>query len=61
MKSHHPNPNWTYVPDHPCRILIIGGTGSGKTNALLNVINYQLYIDKIYFNAKNPYEARKQL
>ena len=61
MKSHHPNPNWTYIPDHPCRILIIGGTGSGKTNALLNLINYQPYIDKIYFNAKNPYEAKKQL
>ena len=61
MKSHHPNPNWTYIPDHPCKILIIGGTGSGKTNALLNLINYQPYIDKIYFNAKNPYEAKKQL
>ena len=61
MESHHHNPNWTYIPDHPCRISIIGGTGSGKTNALLNLINYQPYIDKIYFNAKNPYEAKKQL
>ena len=29
-------PNWLYIPDHPYRILIIGGSGSGKTNALLN-------------------------
>ena len=33
------NLNWPYIPDHPCRILIIGGLGSGKTNALLNLIN----------------------
>ena len=25
-----------YIPDHPCIILIIGSSGSGKTNALLN-------------------------
>ena len=30
------NPNWPYIPNHPYRILIIGGSGSGKTNALLN-------------------------
>ena len=30
------NKNWPYIPDHPCRILIIGGSGSGKTNALMN-------------------------
>ena len=28
------NKNWPYIPDHPYRILIIGGSGSGKTNAL---------------------------
>ena len=60
MESHHHNPNWTYIPDHPCRISIIRGTGSGKTNALLNLINYQPDIDKIYFKAKNLYEAKKQ-
>ena len=27
---------WPFVPDYPCRMLIIGGSGSGKTNALLN-------------------------
>ena len=30
--------NWPYIPDHPYRILIIGGSGSGKTNVLLNLI-----------------------
>ena len=29
------NPKWPYIPDHLCRILIIGSSGSGKTNALL--------------------------
>ena len=37
-----------YIPDHPYRILIIGGFGSGKTNALLNLINKQDDIDQIY-------------
>ena len=35
------NPNWPFIPDHPCRILIIGGSGSGKTNVLLNLIRHQ--------------------
>ena len=33
------NKNWPYIPDYPYRILIIGGSGSGKTNTLLNLIN----------------------
>ena len=32
------NPSWSYIPDHPNRILIIGGLGSGKTNALLSLV-----------------------
>ena len=36
------NPNWPYIPDHPYRILIIGDSGSGKTNALLNLINISI-------------------
>ena len=35
MKIKHHNSKWPYIPDHPCRILIIEGSGSGKTNALL--------------------------
>ena len=37
-KSEH-NKNWSYIPYYPYRILIIGGSGSGKTNTLLNLIN----------------------
>ena len=33
------NEKWPYIPDHPCRNLITGGSGSGKTNALINLIN----------------------
>ena len=45
-KTKH-NSKFPYIPDHPYRILIIGGSGSGKTNALLNLINNQPNIDKI--------------
>ena len=30
------NEKWPYIPDHSYRILITGGSGSGKTNTLLN-------------------------
>ena len=50
-----------YIPDHPYRILIIGGSGFGKTNVLLNLINNQPDIDKIYLYAKDPYEAKYQI
>ena len=36
------------IPDHPYRILIIGGSGSRKTNALLNLIKEKDDIDKTY-------------
>ena len=52
------NSKWPYIPDDPYRILIIGGSGSGKTNALLNLINNQPDIDKIYLYAKDPYEKK---
>ena len=54
------NSKWPYISDHPYRILIIGGSGSGKTNALLNLINNQADIDKIYLYAKEPYEKKYQ-
>ena len=47
------NEKWPYIPDHPHRILIIGGFGSGKTNTLLNLINEQRDIDEIYLYAKD--------
>ena len=49
------NKKWPYIPDHPFRILIIGGSGSGKRNGLLNLIENQPDIDKIYLYAKDPY------
>ena len=58
-KKQH-NLNLPYIPDHPYRILIIGGSGTGKTNALLNLINSQQDIDKIYLHAKDPYEDKYQ-
>ena len=41
-------------------ILITGGLGSGKTNLLLNLIENQPDIDKIYLYAKDPYESKYQ-
>ena len=49
------------IPDHPYRILIAGGSGYGKTNALLNLTNHEADIDKIYLYAKNSYEAKFQV
>ena len=54
------NSKWSYIPNNPYRILIIGGSGSRKTNALLNLINNQPDIDKIYLYAKDPYEGKYQ-
>ena len=54
------NLKWPSIPDHPYRILIIGGSGSGKTNVVLNLINNQPDIDKIYLYAKDPYEDKYQ-
>ena len=52
--------NWPYTHDHPYRIFIIGGLGSEKTNASLNLMENQPDIDKIYLYAKDPYEAKYQ-
>ena len=49
-----------YFPDYPYRILIIGGSGSRKINALLNLINNQSNINKIYLYVKDPYESKYQ-
>ena len=58
-KTEH-NPKWPYISDHPYRILLIGGSGSGKTDTLLNLINNQPDIDKIYLYAKDLYEDKYQ-
>ena len=41
------NLNWPQIPDHLYRILTIGGSGSRKTNALLNLIRHQSDINEI--------------
>ena len=56
-KTKH-NKNWPYIPDHPYRILIIGGSGSGKTNLIENQQKIKPDIDKIYLYGKDPYEAK---
>ena len=52
------NKKWPYILDHPYRILIIGGSGSGKTNAMLNLIKEQDDIDKIHLYAKDLSEPK---
>ena len=55
------NEKWPYIPDHPYKILIIGGSGSGKTNTLLNLINEQNDIDKIYLYARDLNEPKYKI
>ena len=52
------NEKWPYIPDHPYRILIIGGYESRKTNALLILIKEQDDIDKIYLYSKDLSELK---
>ena len=47
------NEKWPYIPDHLYTILVIGSSGSGKTITLLNLINEQHDIDRIYLYARN--------
>ena len=54
------NPNWSQIPDHPYRRLIIGSSRSEKINSLFNLTNQQPDIDKIYLYAKDPYEVKYQ-
>ena len=47
------NKKWPFIPDHLYKILIIGGSGSGKTNTLLKLVSQQDGINKIYLYAKD--------
>ena len=50
---------WPFIPDYPYRILIVAGSGSGRTNALLNLINERNDdIDKIYLYPKDLREPK---
>ena len=59
-KKEH-NKKQPFIPHHPYRILIIGGSGSGKTNALINVINEQNDIEKIYLYARDLSKPKYEL
>ena len=52
------NEKWPYLLDHPYKVLIIGASGSGKKNTLLNLINAQNDIDKIYLYARHLNEPK---
>ena len=56
-KTEH-NLKWPYIPNYSYKILKIGGSGSEKTNSLLNLTNNQPDIDKIYLYIKDPCEAK---
>ena len=55
-KAKH-NPKLPYIPDHLYRIFTSGGSRSGKSNAMLNLINHQLDINKTYLCTKDPNES----
>ena len=56
------NRNWPYIPNHPYWILIIGGSGSGTTNVLLNLMKYQRPdVNRIYLYVKDPFKSKYQL
>ena len=55
------NKKWPFIPDHPYRIFLIGGSESGKTNVLLNLMKEQVcdsFIGKIYLYAKDLSERK---
>ena len=52
------NEKWPYIPDHPYKIITVGGSGSGKTNALINLINEQNDIYKIYLYRRDLSEPK---
>ena len=49
------------IPYHSYKILLIKGSGSGKTNTLINLISHLPDIDKIYLYAEVPYKAKYKL
>ena len=56
------NPNWLCVLDHSYRILVIRGSGSSKTNVLLNLIKIQRPdIDKSYLYVKDLFKSKHEL
>ena len=57
------NEKWPYIPNHPYRIIIIFGSGSGKVNTLLNLVkekDYHDVIDKMYLYARDLSKPKYQ-
>ena len=54
------NSHWPQIPDHPYRILIIGESGSWKTNALISLISHQVHVNEIFLYVKDPNELKFQ-
>ena len=59
IKEH--NSYWPQISDHSYRILIIGGSESGKTKSLFKLISQHHDIDEIHLYAKDPYNTKYQL
>jgi len=49
-----------FMPKHPFRLLMVGGSGSGKTNVLINMLVRYLNYDKIYIYAKELQQSKYQ-
>ena len=58
MKKH--NPNWLQIPDYSYRTLIIGGSGSVKTNLLLSLVSHQQKLIKFIFMLKTHMKQNNQ-
>ena len=58
IKGH--NPDRLQIPEHPYRMIIVGGSGPGKTNALLDLINHKPYTFEIYLYTKDSHEEKYQ-
>ena len=54
------NLHWPKIHDHPFKILIVGSSGSGKTNVLLYLITQKTFSEKIYLYNKDPSEHSYQ-
>ena len=52
------NEKWPFIPDHPQRVIIIGDSGSGKTNALISLTNEQNHTYKIYLYTRDLSEPK---
>ena len=52
------SPRCPVIYNYPYRILIIGASGSGKTNSFFNLKSKQPEFDKIYLYAEHPHEAK---